>query len=67
MNLEKEYNQYKTEKHAIACHHFQPRFKVKMPKTFSITGTTTINTITSPILMENSKNIGMVRQSNAEC
>ena len=58
MNLEKEYNQYKTEKHDIACHHFQPHFKVKMPKTFYIAGTTTINAIASPILMENFKNIG---------
>ena len=45
MNLENEYNQYKTGKHDIACHHFQPRFEDKMPETFSITGTTTINTI----------------------
>ena len=58
MNLEKEYNQYKTGKHGIACHHFQPRFKVKMPKTFSMAGTTTINAIASLILMEN---IGRVR------
>ena len=46
---------------------FSACFKVKMSKALSITCTTTVKTLTSPILMENSEHIGRVRQFNAEC
>ena len=50
MNLEKKYNQYQTGKHDIAYVIIFSHVSrlIKMSKTFSITGTTTINTQLHP-------------------
>ena len=64
MNLEKKYIQYETGKHDVAHDIIlSPVSKFKCLKHFlKHVGSTTMNTITSSILMENSENMGKAVQ-----
>ena len=66
MNVGKNIININRETWHSLCHHFHPFLKVKMPNTFSITGTTKLTRNYIPNFNGKFRTPSRIRQSNAE-